>query len=166
MAQGSYLQGPQMDCMEDERPHKRYSDWQEEVNLILAALLSKESKTLKANYVLIWVGETARHYFNSRPGVDKADPMKPLEELQDWNKPKSNEIAVFTSLRTLNQRTLSLSDFITEATRLVDECGYTTDCDTVDKHNSLRYTKQASIPEMHFQRKRPNAERLYQDMSV
>ena len=54
MAQGGYLQGPQMDWMEDERLHKRYLDWQEEVNLILAATLSKECKTVKANYVLIW----------------------------------------------------------------------------------------------------------------
>ena len=58
MAQGSYLQGPQMDWMEDERLHKRlrHLDWQEEVNLILVAPLSKESKTVKANFVLIWAG--------------------------------------------------------------------------------------------------------------
>ena len=55
--------------------------------------------------------------------------MKILEEFQDWTSPKSNEIVAFTSLRTLNQGTLSLSEFITEATRLVDECGYTTDHD-------------------------------------
>ena len=91
--------------------------------------MSKESKTVKANYILIWAGKTARDYINSRPDVDKADPIKILEELQEWTKPKSNEIAAFTSLRTLNQGTLSLSELIMEATRLVDEHGYTTDHD-------------------------------------
>ena len=75
-----------MDWMEDERLYKRYLDWQEEVALILAALLSKESKTVKANYILIWAGKTSRDYINSRTAVDKADPMKILEELQDWTK--------------------------------------------------------------------------------
>ena len=129
MAQGGYLQGPQMDWMEDERLHVKYLDWQEEVNLILAGPFSKESKSVKVNYILIWAGKTARHYINSRPDVDKADPMKILGELQDWTNSKPNKIATISSLRTLNQGTLSLFEFITEATRLVDECGYTTDHD-------------------------------------
>ena len=91
--------------------------------------MSKESKNVKVNYILIWAGKTARDYINSRPDVDKADPMKILEELQNWTKPKSNKIAAFTNLKTLNQGKLSLSMFITETTRLVGECGYTTDCD-------------------------------------
>ena len=74
---------------------------------------------------MIWAGKTTRDYINSRPDVDKADQMKILEELQDWTKPKSNKVAAFTSLRTLNQGTLNLSEFVTEATRLVNECGYT-----------------------------------------
>ena len=58
MAQGCYLQGPQMAWTEDQKLHKRYLDWQEEVHVILAAPLSKESKTVKANNVLIWAGNT------------------------------------------------------------------------------------------------------------
>ena len=57
-----------MDWTEDERLHKRYLDWQEEVNLILAEPLSKESKTVKVKAI----GD----YINSRPDVDKADLMK------------------------------------------------------------------------------------------
>ena len=76
MAHGGYVQGPQMDWMKDERLHKRYLDWQYEVDLILAAPLSKKSKTVKPNYMLIWIGKTATDYVNSRPDVDKADPMK------------------------------------------------------------------------------------------
>ena len=56
MSQGGYQQGPQMDWMEDEKLHKRYLDWQEKVNLIVATPLSQESKTVKVNYVLIGQG--------------------------------------------------------------------------------------------------------------
>ena len=76
--------------------------------------MSKESKTVKANYILIWAAKNARDYFNSRLDVDKADPIKILKKLKDLTKPKSNEITAITSLRTLNQGTLSLSEFITE----------------------------------------------------
>ena len=62
-----------MDWTEDERLHKRYLEWQEEVNLILEAPLRKESKTVKANYILIWSGKTVRDYINSRADIDKAD---------------------------------------------------------------------------------------------
>ena len=97
MALDSYLQVPQQDLMGDEKLHKRYLDLQEEVNLILAAPLREESKTVKVNCVLNWAGKTARGYVNSRPDVDKSWP---------------NEKAAFTSLRTLYHGTLNLSEFI------------------------------------------------------
>ena len=144
MAQHYYLQGPLIDWKDDEKLHKRCLDRQEEVNLILAAPLSKESETVKQT--LYWFGQgRLLDCINSRPDVGKADSMKIFEELQDCFKLKSNEIAAFTSLRTLNQGTLSLSELITEATRLMDECGYTTDCDSLltDTVVSGMWSKQA-----------------------
>ena len=70
--------------------------------------------------------------------------MKILEELQDWTKLKSSEVAAFTSLTTLNQGTLSLSEFIMEAKRLVDECGY-----TMNSEKLLRDTTVSGIQRNH-----------------
>ena len=48
----SFLQGPKMDWTEDAELHKRYTDWRQEVQLILETILSnvKDTKT-KVKYV-------------------------------------------------------------------------------------------------------------------
>ena len=47
-------------------------------------------------------------------------------ELQKWTKSKSNQIAIFTTQKEFKQGTLSLSQYINEATRLVHACNYGT----------------------------------------
>ena len=127
MAQ-NYIQGPVMDWTEDEDLHKRYKEWQDEVELILSAPLNSLSKTAKAGYVQLWAGKAARAYLKSE-AVDTTQPKTILTALHEWTKPKCNEIAAFTRLRTLVQDSKSLSEFIQEARTLVDACGYTTDKD-------------------------------------
>ena len=117
-----------MDWTEDEDLHKRYKDWQDEVNLLLSAPLSAQSKAVKANYILIWAGKTARTYLKSQ-GTDLKEPKTILAALEDWTRPKCNEIAAFTRLRSLVQDSESLSEFIQEARTLVEACGYTADKD-------------------------------------
>ena len=54
----SFLQGPKMDWTKDAELHKRYTDWGQEVQLILEAILSnvKDAKT-KVKYVNLWAGK-------------------------------------------------------------------------------------------------------------
>ena len=117
-----------MDWTEDEDLHKRFKDWRDEVDLILSAPLNSQSKTVKANYVQLWAGKTARTYLKSE-GVVMNDPKTILTALENWTKPKCNEIAAFTRLRTLTQDSKSLSEFIQEAKTLVEACNYTADSD-------------------------------------
>ena len=50
-----------------------------------------------------------------------------LDTLKTWWKSTFNEIAVFTQLRTFKKDSLSLREFMNNATRLVDECNYPDD---------------------------------------
>ena len=52
-----------------------------------------------------------------------------LQALEQKTKPKSNEIAAFTKLRSLRQRDIPLSEFIREARRLAELCNYPSDKD-------------------------------------
>ena len=47
-----------------------------------------------------------------------------LDTLEDWTKPKSDEIAAFTYLRALNQGNKTLSTYIQEMRRVVDLCNF------------------------------------------
>ena len=47
-----------------------------------------------------------------------------MDTLEDWTKPKSDEIAAFTHLRTLNQGKNTLSAYIQEVRRMVDLCNF------------------------------------------
>ena len=44
--------------------------------------------------------------------------------LEEWTRPKSDEIAAFTHLRTLNQGNKTLSSYIQEVRRVVDLCNF------------------------------------------
>ena len=56
---------------------------------------------------------------------DRKDTLKTmLDTLKDWRRPKSDEVAVFTQLRTLNQGNKILSTYIQEVRRVVDLCNF------------------------------------------
>ena len=107
----SFIQGPQMDWTEDAELHKRYTDWRQEVQLILETYLSNVKDTsTKVKYVTLWAGKEACTY---------------LSTLDDWSKPKEDEIAVFTQLQALDQGNKTLSEFILEVQRLAELCNFT-----------------------------------------
>ena len=56
-----------------------------------------------------------------------------LNTLEDWTRPKSDEIAAFTHLRTLNQGNKTLSTYIQEVRRVVDLCNFTCVGDCKDR---------------------------------
>ena len=113
-----------MDWTEDAELHKRYVKWREEVELELASSLSGKSNTVKSNYVLRWAGKPARDYLKSLPESEFKYEGASAEALEEKTKPKSNEIAAFTKLRSLKQGNMPLSEFICEAWRLAELCNY------------------------------------------
>ena len=122
---------PVMDWTEDAELHKRYVEWKEEVELEIGSTLSSKSNSVKSNYVLRWAGKPARDYLKSLPDseftYEGANTDEILTALEKKTKPKSNEIAAFTKLRSLKQGDMPLSEFIREARRLVELCNYPND---------------------------------------
>ena len=56
---------------------------------------------------------------------DRKDSLKTmLDILEDWTKPKSDEITAFTQLRALNQGNKTLSTYIQEVRRIADLCNF------------------------------------------
>ena len=119
---------PVMDWTEDAELHKRYVEWREEVELELGSSLSGKSNSVKSNYVLRWAGKPARDYLKSLPEsefkYEGASAESILQALEQKTKSKSNEIAAFTKLHSLNQGDMPLSEFIHEARRLAELCNY------------------------------------------
>ena len=123
---------PVMDWTEDAELHKRYIEWKEEVELELGSSLLNRSNSLKSNYVLRWAGKPARDYLSLPESEFKYEGTSAetiLAALEEKTKPKSNEIAAFTTLHSLKQEDMSLSEFLQEARRLVELCNYPNDQD-------------------------------------
>ena len=95
---------PVVDWTGDAELHKRYIKWKEEIELELGSSLSNRSKSVKSNYVLRWADKPARDYLESLPESEfkckGASAEAILTALEEKTKPKSNEIAAFTKLRS------------------------------------------------------------------
>ena len=121
-----YVQGTKMDWTEDAGLHQRFSDWREEVELPLNTVLSHiRNQETKLKYVSLWAGIEARTYLSIVSEDNKNSLRTMLDTLEDWTKPKSDEIAAFTHLRALNQGNKTLSAYIQEVRRVVDLCNFT-----------------------------------------
>ena len=83
---------------------------------------------MKSKYVFRWAGKPARDYLKSLADsefkYEGASAEAILEALEEKTKSKSNEIAAFTKLCSLEQRDMPLSEFIQEARRLAELCNY------------------------------------------
>ena len=99
-----YIQGPKMDWTEDAGLHQRFKDWREEVEILMDTVLSHiKNADTKMKFVTLWAGKEARTYLSTLE-ADHRDSLRAiLDSLEDWTRPKSDEIAAFTHLRTLNQ---------------------------------------------------------------
>ena len=84
-------------------------------------------------FVTLWAGKEARTYLNTLE-QDNCDSLKTiLDSLEEWTKPKSDEIAAFTHLRALNQGNKTLSSYIQEVRRMVDLCNFSCVGDCKDR---------------------------------
>ena len=93
-----------MDWTEDAGLHQRYKDWREEVELLMDTVLSHiKNADTKMKFVTLWAGKEARTYLNMLE-QDNWDSLKTiLDSLEEWTRPKSDEIAAFTHPQALNQ---------------------------------------------------------------
>ena len=82
------------------------------------------SADTKMKFVTLWAGKEARTYLSTLE-QDNQDSLRTiLDSLEEWTRPKSDEIAAFTHLRTLNQGNKMLSSYIQEVRRVVDLCNF------------------------------------------
>ena len=120
-----YIQGPKMDWTEDADLHKQFKDCGEEAELLLDTVLSHiRNQKINLEFISLWAGKEARTYLNTID-ADKKDSLKTmLDTLEDWTKPKSDEVVAFTQLRALNQGNKTLSVYNQEVRRVVDPCNF------------------------------------------
>ena len=129
-----YVQGPKMDWTEDAGLHQRFKDWREEVELLMDTVLSHiKNADTKMKFVTLWAGKEARTYLNTLEQDDRDSLKTILDSLEEWTKPKSDEIAAFTHLRALNQGNKTLSSYIQEVRRVVDLCNFSCVGDCKDR---------------------------------
>ena len=135
-----------MDWTEDAGLHKRYTDWREEVQLILETVLSniKDTKT-KVKCVTLWTGKEVCSYLNTVEEYQKNSLDTLFETLHDWTKPKANEIVTYTQLQQLNQGKKTVSELIQEVRRQVEL--YNLTCNR-DKEQLIRNSIVAGITSM------------------
>ena len=120
-----YVQGSKMDWTEDAGLHQQFKDWREEVELLLDTVLSHiRNQETKLKYVSLWAGKEVRTYLSTVSEDRKESLRTMLDTLEDWTKPKSDEIAVFTHLRALNQGNKTLSAYNQEVRRVADLCNF------------------------------------------
>ena len=126
MAEFNHLQGPQADFSQGPDLYQRCLDWREECELLLNGPLAGKSAAVKSNYVMIWAGKTGRTHIKSLNLTEeqRASPATLLQKLEDWTKPRSNELAAAARFRELQQGNLSLAEYIDKATIMCDQCGY------------------------------------------
>ena len=95
------------------------------MELLLDTVLSHiRNADTKMKFISLWAGKEARTYL-STVDEDRKDSLKAmLDTLEDWTRPKSDEIAAFTHLRALNQGNKTLSAYIQEVRRMVDLCNF------------------------------------------
>ena len=100
---------------------------EEEVELLLRHCYydTSEMQTLKWNLSVYGQerrpGHTSAQYLDE----DHKDRLKAmLDTLEDWTRPKSDEIAAFTHLRALTQGNKTLSAYIQEVRRIADLCNF------------------------------------------
>ena len=131
--------------------YKRFKDWREEAELLLNTVLSHiRSQETKLKFVSLWAGKESRTYLNMVDQDRKDSLMTMLDTLEDWTRPKSDEVAAFTQLRTLNQGNKTLSTYIQEVRRVVDLRNFNCVRDCKDRLIRNSVVAWASIAQKHI----------------
>ena len=143
MASQHFVQGPKMDWTEDPDLHRCFREWREETELLVdTALAHIKDKSTKLKFVTLWAEKEARTYLKTLSEEKKDSLQTMLNMLEEWMRPKADEIATYTELRALSQGNKTLSTYIQEVRRLVDLCNL--DCNA-DKEKLIRNSIIAGV---------------------
>ena len=104
-----HILGPKMDWTKDAGLHQCFKEWREEVEPLLDSVLAHiRNQETKLKYISLWAGKEARKYLNTVPRGQQRQYKNMLDTLEEWTKPKSNEIAAFTHLRACKPQVTKL----------------------------------------------------------
>ena len=93
-----------MDQTEDPDLYRCFREWREETELLVNTALSHiKDKSTKLKFVTLWAGKETRTYQNTLSEEKKDSLQTLLNTLEEWMRPKADEIAAYTQLRALNQ---------------------------------------------------------------
>ena len=113
------IQGPKKDWTEDAELHEYFKDWREEAEFLIDTVLNHtKDKNAKMKFVSLWAKNEARTYLTTVDASKKGSLQAILDTLEEWTKPKADEIAAYTQLRALDQGNKTLSLYIQEVRRL------------------------------------------------
>ena len=98
MATQNFIQGPKIDWTEDPELHKCFREWREEAELLVdTALAHIKERKMKMKFVTLWAGKEARTFLATVPDDKKDNLQDLLDALEDWTRPKADEIAAYMS---------------------------------------------------------------------
>ena len=130
---------PSMDWTSPGDIHKRFRLFKQKCDLIFEGPLEKQAEDKKVRLLLLWIGDKGLEIYNTAEWANDGDDLKlepVFQHLEAYTKPKSNHILARFQLRSLKQGEMSLEEFVTKASSLIDDGGY----DQKFKDETLRDT--------------------------
>ena len=119
--------GPSMDWSPDSNLPNRYKLWKQKCNLIFDTILCEKSEEYKCKMLLCYSGDRGLELFNSWT-LTAAEQKKLLHYWQNFEtyvKPQANQIMARYKLYCLKQNSQSVDIWLTSASELATESGYT-----------------------------------------
>ena len=119
--------GPSMDWSPDSNLPNRYKLWKQKCNLIFDTILCEKSEEYKCKMLLCYSGDRGLELFNSWT-LTTAEQKKLLnywQNFENYVKPQANQIMARYKLYCLKQNSQSVDIWLTSASELATESGYT-----------------------------------------
>ena len=127
--------GPKMDWTLDNGLYQRFKVFKERCMDILSGPLHSIPEENQVYYLRYWMGEGGSNLISQWTAegkiTDDDEEVTSKKELRtywqlfkDYAKPRSNSLIVVVELKRLFQGSISLEQFVTKATLLMDEVGY------------------------------------------
>ena len=127
--------GPKMDWALDNGLYQRFKVFKERCIDILSGPLHAIPEENQVYYLRYWMGEGGSNLISQWTAegkiTDDDEEVTSKKELRtywqlfkDYAKPRSNSLIVVVELKRLFQGSISLEQFVTKATLLMDEVGY------------------------------------------
>ena len=130
---------PSMDWSSPGDMHKRFKLFKQKCMLIFDGPFEDVDEAKKVRHLLLWIGDKDLEIYNTATFSTEADKLKiipVLNVLENYTKPKSNQILSRYQLRCLKQGDTTIEEFVTKAHLLIDDGGY----DQQIKMDTLRDT--------------------------